>query len=173
MRKTTSARRPDLTLEDLDERKICLVDVACRVESNIEIRNSGKETGLYSWSHTIRYWMFRRRNKEVRRTNGQADPRRTAETEKNKRDAENCTDRWKVKLYCKEDYIRNCTARVTVASWLCRKLANFGSFSDNKRDAGNCSDGKWNYCKEDYIRNCTAMQSDYSVVTMSKASKFW
>ena len=28
--------------------------------------------------------MFRRRDEEVRRTDGQADPRRTAETEKNK-----------------------------------------------------------------------------------------
>ena len=37
MRKTTSARRPDLTLEDLDDqRKIWLVDMACPAESNIE-----------------------------------------------------------------------------------------------------------------------------------------
>ena len=36
MRKTTSARRPNLTLEDLDERKIWLVDMAYPVESNIE-----------------------------------------------------------------------------------------------------------------------------------------
>ena len=58
--------------------------------------------------------IFRRRNKEVRRTDGQADPRRTVETENNQGDAENCTDG---KLnYCKENYIRNCTARVTVAS---------------------------------------------------------
>ena len=37
MRKTTSARKPDLTLEDLDDRKIWLVDMACLVESNIEV----------------------------------------------------------------------------------------------------------------------------------------
>ena len=42
MRKTTSARRPDLTLEDLDERKISLVDMACPVESNIEENLGGK-----------------------------------------------------------------------------------------------------------------------------------
>ena len=36
--------------------------------------------------------MFRRKNEEVRRTDGQADPRRTVETANNKRDAENCAD---------------------------------------------------------------------------------
>ena len=36
MRKTTSARRPDLTLEDLQERKIWLIDMARPSESNIE-----------------------------------------------------------------------------------------------------------------------------------------
>ena len=36
MRKTSSARRPDLTLEDLQERKIWLIDMACPSDSNIE-----------------------------------------------------------------------------------------------------------------------------------------
>ena len=36
--------------------------------------------------------MFRRMNEEARRTDGQADPERTAETENNKRDTENCND---------------------------------------------------------------------------------
>ena len=36
MRKTSSARRPDLTLEDEKARKICLVDMSCPQEQNIE-----------------------------------------------------------------------------------------------------------------------------------------
>ena len=36
MRKTTSARRPDLTLEDLPERKIWPIDMACPSDSKIE-----------------------------------------------------------------------------------------------------------------------------------------
>ena len=55
-----------------------------------EIR--GRRPGYTVEVIPIRHWMFRKRNEEVRRTDGQADPKRTAETENNKRDAENCTD---------------------------------------------------------------------------------
>ena len=36
MRKTSSARRPDLTLEDEKARKIWLLDMSCPQEQNIE-----------------------------------------------------------------------------------------------------------------------------------------
>jgi len=36
VRKTTRARRPDLVLEDLEEKKIFIVDMACPMEENVE-----------------------------------------------------------------------------------------------------------------------------------------
>ena len=54
MRKTTSARRPDLTLEDLDERKIWLVVMACPVESNIEEKLREKRTKYKQLAFEIR-----------------------------------------------------------------------------------------------------------------------
>ena len=46
MRKTTSARRPDLTLEDLQERKIWLID---KTESNIEDKLREKDLSTSNW----------------------------------------------------------------------------------------------------------------------------
>ena len=54
MRKTTSARRPDLTLEDLQERKIWLIDMACPSESNIEDKLREKRSKYQKLAFEIR-----------------------------------------------------------------------------------------------------------------------
>ena len=82
MRKTTSARRPDLTLEDLQERKIWLIDMACPLESNIEDKLREKRSKYQKLAFEIR----------EKRLGYRVDSRRKAEIEDNKRDAESCAN---------------------------------------------------------------------------------
>ena len=54
MRKTTSARRPDLVLEDKEGKTIFLVDMACPVEKNIEEKISEKLRKYQQVAYEIR-----------------------------------------------------------------------------------------------------------------------
>ena len=54
MRNINSARRLDLTLKDLDKRKIWLVDMACPLESNIQEKLREKRTKYQQLAFEIR-----------------------------------------------------------------------------------------------------------------------
>ena len=54
VRKTSSARRPDLTLEDLQVRKIWLIDMVCPSESNIENKLREKRSKYQQLAFEIR-----------------------------------------------------------------------------------------------------------------------
>ena len=49
MRKTTTARRPELTLEDIEEGNIWIVDMACPAEANIVEKRRGNYKNTNSW----------------------------------------------------------------------------------------------------------------------------
>ena len=49
MRKTTSARRPDVMIENDEEKKLWIVDMACPNEKNIGEKHREKLTKYHNW----------------------------------------------------------------------------------------------------------------------------
>ena len=54
MKKTTTVRRPDLTLQDAEECIICIVDMACPPEANIAEKHSEKLQNYQQFAFDIR-----------------------------------------------------------------------------------------------------------------------